>query len=362
MPAADVAFYEELKASFPWLANIGLSPTWLQDTIASSTGAAEIVSKIRETPQYKLRFPGLRRPDGSIRMTEAEYIRTEEGYRQLLRQYGHEVDDGDPASLSGFFAADLDANELKARLDVYKGVVESGTQVKNAFYVYAGMSVSDEDLYRAAVDPKGYGRELTEQYNSKTTLSPLDYQTWITRATEVGLQNVVSKLSELQGSGQLTSTAVQQIRALNPDFARQMMDVLHSDGGQQSQLSLTELLQAFEFAAIGGAATGAGLTMPTRERLQEIRAMGVERARAIEGYQNFGKNSAQYNAAVLRARGQAFTQNDFESAAFLGDATQVRNLEAGLAGEAAAGKHQGTFRFDEAPGGGFVQKGFERKF
>jgi hypothetical protein len=224
------------------------------------------------------------------------------------------------------------------------------------------MQLSDDDLYRAAVDP-AYGRTVTEEFNTRTTQSPLDYQTFITRATEVGLQNVASRLSELQSAGTLTADAVRAIRAVSPDFARQMMDVLYGQGAVfdtelSSPLSLVELLQSFEFAAIGSAARNAGLELPTRERLQEIRAAGVERARAIEGYQTFGRNAAQFNAAVQRARGRTFTQTDFESASFLGDASAATAFEAGLASEEAAGQRAGAFRFGENPTGRITQRGF----
>jgi len=45
-------------------------------------------------------------------------------------------------------------------------------------------------------------------------------------------------------------------------------------------LGLDELTSAVEFAMIGGAASAQGLTLPTAERIAEIRQAGVDRTPA----------------------------------------------------------------------------------
>jgi hypothetical protein len=63
------------------------------------------------------------------------------------------------------------------------------------------------------------------------------------------------------------------------------------------------------------------------------------------------------NAAVQRARGETFTQTDFENANFFGDAAARRELEAGEAYMTAAGRQQGAFGFERGSRGQFVQSG-----
>ena len=124
-------------------------------------------------------------------------------------------------------------------------------------------------------------------------------------------------------------------------------------------LPLQGLLEAYRFAAIGAAASEAGLVLPTKERLQEIRAAGVESQAAISAYREFGRDHTRLSAAVKRARGVGFGQSQFEQAEFLGNAEQSRNLSSGIAYMEARGQGTGSFRFTEDKGR-ITQMGFSR--
>lgn len=345
--AAD--FINTLKAEFPWLDAMGLDPTWFQNTAAEASGPAEILVKIRQTPQYKARFPGMYRKDGSVRMNEAQYLQTESTYRNLLRQYGFNVDEyATPGALVGFFDSEMDGRELESRLRAYTTIKQSSQSTKDAFYVYAGLDVSDEDLYSAMVDPAAR-QNLVDAYNAKIAGQAFDYQTFITRATEVGNQRVAKLLTDMKKTGAVTGAAVQAVLNTDPNFARTIMDALYTGGGMEgaTTLNLDELLSAFEEAALGAAATNAGLSLPTKERIAQLRTAGVQKAQAQESYMAFGQNKGIYSAAVQRAGLGDFTQRDFENAAFLGDAKAAQTLAFGMATEEAAGKDQGEFRFRE---------------
>jgi hypothetical protein len=123
-------------------------------------------------------------------------------------------------------------------------------------------------------------------------------------------------------------------------------------------LPLRDLLAAIEYAMIGAAATESGLALPTRERLAEIRAAGVEANAAIQGYKQFGLNQGTISASVQRAGYDEFTQDEFERGQFLGNAELSRQLYQGLAAEEAAGRNAGEFRFAE-DAGRLVQRGFD---
>jgi hypothetical protein len=352
-----------LEIAFPWISQIGLSAGWFQELFARAASEAEIVTQLRQTPQYKQRFPGLFAPNGQIRMTEAQYIQQEQSYRQLLRQYGVNVEDYQtPVSLVGFFQGEVDPNELQDRLEVYKGLQEGSQAQRDAFYVYAGMDVSVDDLYEATVD-EAAGQNLRNEYNARVAAGQFDYQTFITRATEVGLANVARELTDMSARGLVSGAVVQRVLQVDPNFARQIMDSIYTGGSgdvNQSQgLALQELISSFEYAALGAAATQAGLALPDRARIAEIRASGVERARAASAYLEFGRQQGTFSAAVQRLRGSAFTQRDFEGAAFLNDARQADALARGLASEEAAGRSGGSFRFDQSRSGGLMQRGLK---
>lgn len=356
------AYYQDLRATNPWLDQLNLDPRWIQGVIAGAASSASIVAQIRQTSQYRKRFVGINDPStGQMISNEAEYIRTEDSYRQLLRQAGIEGYDT-PDSLVGFFQARIDPNELKTRLEVYRGIKTGGQAVKDAFYVYAGMNITDDDLLASVLDP-GAAQNLMNGFNQATASGAFNYQRWIARATEAGMSRVVSTLRRLQAQGAVTSTAVQAIIGIRPDFAQRVMSAIYQGAGEDtSTLSLAAALDAFEFAAIGSAAQGAGLDMPSLNRLRQIRAAGVDRARAIESYTAFGKNAELFKSAVARARGRMFGQAEFESATFLGNSDLQREFEMSMAQEKAAGESQGSFRFAESPQGRITQRGFGRGY
>jgi hypothetical protein len=351
---------DDLQADFPWLQQLGFTPAFFQDLVASSSSSAEIITQLRAAPQYRQRFPGLWRQDGSVRMTEAQYLAREQDMRNVLRQFGMGDQYSTPSSLVGFFESEMDPNELRERLEVYDTVKRSGRSTRDAFYVYAGLRISDDDLYDAVVDPAAAQR-LSDEYNKRVASSQFDYTTWITRATEVGLERVTETLTELQRSGAVTGTAVQAVLRTDPNFARTIMDALYTGGDGTSAaptLNLQELITSFEYAAIGAAATNAGLGLPTKERIAELRAAGVDRAKAQSAYQQFAANKGIYEASVQRVDGGQFGQQQFEDATMLGSADAMSTLQRGLAREEAAGQQQGQFRFDMDRQGRLEQAGF----
>lgn len=343
---------------FPWLDQVGFTPEFFQDLAASSASPDEIVTKLRAAPQYKARFPGLWRPDGSVRMTEAQYLAREQDYRTLLRQHGYEAAYTNAQSLVGFFDNELDPNELQDRLQTYKQIRDSSQAVKDTFYVYAGLNVTDDDLYQATVDPAAAQR-LQDEYNARVAAQTFDYQSWITRATERGLERATQTLTSLQRSGALTGTAIQAVLRVDPTFARSIMDALYTNAGDATTapLALNELISSFEYAAIGAAASSAGLQLPTKERVAMIRQAGIDRSKAASVYQQYGQAAGVLDDAVRRATGSGFDQTQFEDANFLGDAAQAGRMSAGLAREQAAGSSAGQFRFDQTREGRLVQTG-----
>lgn len=349
----------ELRSMFPWIDQIGLTPEFFQRLIADSASGEEMIARIRQEPAYRARFAGMWRQDGSLRMNEAQYMALENDYRSVLRQFGFAGSYTTPQSFVGIFDSEMDPNELRDRLSTYRALQENAAEVKDAFYVYAGLRVSDDDLYQAIVDPAAAQR-LQDEYNARVAATTFDYGAWIQRATERGLERVTETLTNLQRSGALTGQAVQTILQTDPNFAKTVMDALYTNAGQPGEtMNLSSLLASFEYAAIGAAARRAGLELPTKDRVAMIRAAGIDRSRAAQAYQQFGQRAGQIDDAVRRATGGRFTQTDFENATFLGDAAAQGALGAGLAREDAAGQTVGTFSQRMSDAGRIVQSGMK---
>lgn len=354
------SLWNDLKAAFPWIAQLGLSQAWVQSVIASAQSTAEITAEIRGTDQYKKRFPGIYREDGTQRMNEAEYLATEADYRRLLRQFGQNVtrDYGTPISLIGWFEGDVDPNELRDRLTIWQQVEgPEGQEFRDIFYTYTGKNLTNDELYQAGVDSAA-AQNLSENFN-RAAQSTLDFPTWIRRARQAGMGRVARQLTRLQAQGAVNGAVVQRILNTAPEFAERIMEAIYTNGTGDvaQQIPLQDLFQAFEFTVMGYAAQQAGLELPSKERLAEIRAAGTERARAVQAYREFGRDRGALAAAIMRARGVSFGREEFEEAEFLGDAEQARNLQAGLAFMESRGRDEGGFRFTEDRGR-IAQTGF----
>ena len=330
-----------VKELFPWMDQLGLTDL-VRRLVVEGRPAQAIVQEVRNTEQYRSRFVGIRRSDGTLRMNEGQYLQTEDAYRQVLKQFGRGASEyDDPNDFRGLFDQDIDANELKDRFQVYDQIQAGSQQIKDAFRIYAGMNLTDDDLYRATVNPEAQ-RQLTNQFNTAVAQNPLDYATWIQRATEVGLERVAGILGDLQGSGVDTNRALASVRGVNPAFAQQMMDALYGGGapGQTGgqYLSLNELMRSFEYAMLGSAATEQGFVLPDRQRIEAYRAAGVQRAQLLEGYGDLAKNQNWYEGAINRRYARSdleFGQSEFEKAMFLAQADEQQMLEQGMKFEEA---------------------------
>ncbi len=346
--------YDDLLSQNPVLRELNISPQWLQNALAESASPRELYDRITQLPQYKQRFQGARRIDGTVRWTEAEHIRRENDIRGLMRQYGVDPREySTPASMIGFHESEQSLDEIRDRFEIWDYVKTGGQTIKETFYAYAGLKITDDDLFESVVDG-AREQQLFTQYNANRAAMAFDYAGWITRATQVANQRVATELQRLQKTGALTGQAVQRVLSVDPAFGRQIMDVLYNNGGEgggiAGSVNLQQLLFAYESAAIGAAAREAGLELPTKERLQEIKAAGVQREAAMKAYSEYGRDQNRLAAAVQRARGVGFSQGQFEAAEFLGSAQESRNLAAGVSYMAGAGRSQGGFRFTENQG------------
>lgn len=342
----------DLKFMFPWFEQLGLSPQWLQGLVADVATPEEMILKLRQEPTYKRRFPALFREDGSLRMSEAEYLQREQDYRTVLRQGG--FDDREystPSSLKGIFESEQDPNELHERVQTYAKIRDAGQSTKDAFYVYAGLDISTDDLFEATIN-KDVAAELQNAYRERVAAG-FDYTTFIDRVATVAGRRAAELVSRSD------NTLTIQNLPTDPGLAKQVIDVLYSTGnvvGGQT-LSLDELLASYEEALLGAAAGNAGLGIPTKDRVAQIRAAGIDRARAQQAYTQFGQQQGSLQGAAQRHGLGPIDRSTLEDAAFFGRADAARALQTAAAAEQAAGQSGGTFRFDQNASGHLFQRG-----
>jgi hypothetical protein len=163
-----------------------------------------------------------------------------------------------------------------------------------------------------------------------TRAAGLDYGTFIGRVLDIAAQD--SNIDRESGAA-LADQLLHGGDPVNGDY-----------------LSLSELLNAFEAAMIGSAATAVGLAMPDISRIEEFRLVGISHAQARQGYGQFARDENFLNAVVQRSRGAEFGQEEFEEAQFLSDPDEQRNLARGLAQEEARARDGGGFTFGQESG------------
>lgn len=146
-----VDWLERARTLFPWM------PEPLLKVFADAwaeTGDTEVaLAQMRQSPQYDRYFAGNRRPDGTFRMTEAEYMSTIRAYRTLLSDFGLNPDLFQKRFVS-LIEGEVSPLELRERLGAaYEGIVANIPQVRE-FYARYGYDLSDAAIFASVIDPE----------------------------------------------------------------------------------------------------------------------------------------------------------------------------------------------------------------
>lgn len=337
---------EAVYQAFPWLKQLGLGDqitNWIKDGYNDDA----LVGLVRGTSQWNDMFAGIKRSDGTLRMNESQYLANRDSYSTMLFNYtGQRITNS--SQISGLMNNDVSPAEFEKRLQILDTVKRDGASVRSAFYIYAGIKLSDDDLYGYVVDPTKRS-ELDKSYSTQTASTKLTYDTFITRATEVGIQNVTDQLAQMRDQGIATDDAIRRMQSINPDMAKQMTDLLYHGGNPTggSLLGLNQLQSALEYALIGSAATDQGFALPDQDRIAAFRAAGVDRAKALDAYGTFSSQMGRIQGETQRI-GSQFGQTEWENAQFLRSGAEQATLGQAQAQEKALGAAatSGAISFD----------------
>lgn len=149
----------DLEGLFPWLAEIPNISRQITQWLTEGLNPQLIPLKVRDTMEYKWRFPGMtvRTANKLNPISEAEYLSLERAYYQQLHSFGLTAY-ADPTAFGQFagmlIGKDISVSELNSRLDLaFATVFDTGQQVKDAFQAYYGVTLSDIDLASYFLDP-----------------------------------------------------------------------------------------------------------------------------------------------------------------------------------------------------------------
>lgn len=124
------------------------------DAWAEFNDTAVALGVMRQSPLYDQFFPGLRRPDGTLRMSEQEYIATKEAFGISLLELGV-----NPALFSNRFVELIEGNvsaaEFQIRLNsVFTGILNNLPEVRAFYTQNFGINMTDEAIFASVLDPE----------------------------------------------------------------------------------------------------------------------------------------------------------------------------------------------------------------
>jgi hypothetical protein len=188
--------------------------TPLKELITSGASPSEFTIRIRETDAYKKRFAAneTRIKNGLRALSEAEYIRNEDNYQEVMRRRGLPPEyyaKGDLGVQKGFdalLAGDVSSAELEDRIvtaqdRVLNASPEIAAQLKQ---FYPG--ISNGDILAYTLDPAN----AINQIKRKITAAEIG-----AAAGAYGLGTTVGRAEQLAGAGVTEATAQQGFKTIS---------------------------------------------------------------------------------------------------------------------------------------------------
>ena len=158
--AARQSAFDLLKLQFDEY-GLGALVEPLRGLIQEGVSPSEFAVRLRQTDPYKKRFAAnaTRISSGLRALSEAEYIGLEDGYQNIMRNYGLPAsyyakgDLGRQEGFEKFIAGDVSVSELEDRISIaQKRVIDAAPQVKEALKQFYP-DIKDGDILAYTLDP-----------------------------------------------------------------------------------------------------------------------------------------------------------------------------------------------------------------
>ena len=220
-PGSDAAqAWSDRKSAYDLLDSefdkYGLSSlvTPLKELITSGASPSEFTIRIRETDAYKKRFAAneTRIKNGLRALSEAEYIRNEDNYQEVMRRRGLPPEyyaKGDLGVQKGFdalLAGDVSSAELEDRIVTAQDRVLNANPEIAATLKQFYPGISNGDILAYALDPAN----AINQIKRKVTAAEIG-----AAAGTYGLGATVGRAEQLAGAGVTEATALQGFKTIS---------------------------------------------------------------------------------------------------------------------------------------------------
>ncbi len=319
-PSQDpVDYYEQWFAdnetwASQWFSQDPDAEQELRNRFKNGDGTSEIYNYVQTTNWYQQTFPNIRRDNGQRRFTEFEYIDYIDRARGLFRQFGlFNKDMEKNAYFAEWVGGDVSIDELNQRLLIWDQVRQSSASVKDAFAVYAGLKVSDTELYGAAMDPDKR-KELVKRYRDASLATKLDSDLFLRRTSDRALVRLSEKIQSLEADGLLTETERNNLANVDPQFIFKLSSVIShqvNEDGNQQLLSLPELQESLQQALFASLAVEGGLRLPTQGEIRDYQNKGIGISQARQGFTAYSSHSERLRALLARNSAKQGSASDY---------------------------------------------------
>ena len=143
---------EEAKLRFPYL-DERLIDVYVQGYVETGDRNLALL-KMRSDPLMETVYPGIRKTDGTLRMTEQEYIVAKEFMQLELRNYNlnPQVFEDDIVEA---IAGDVSPQEFSERLQTgYQNIVQNIPQVKEVYLREFNLDLNEESIFGMFISPR----------------------------------------------------------------------------------------------------------------------------------------------------------------------------------------------------------------
>jgi hypothetical protein len=143
---------DEAKNLYPYL-----PPSVVEVIVNTWTETGDVgiaLAQARATDDFRAAFPGIAREDGSLRMTETQYVETVDRMQDALRTFNLNPDVF-AQDIAEAIAGDVSAKEFEERLQIgYNQVFNNIPQVQEVYRAEFGLDLSDEAIFGMFISPE----------------------------------------------------------------------------------------------------------------------------------------------------------------------------------------------------------------
>jgi len=226
LPSEPVDFYSEAIRLFPEIPG-PLIDTFVDEWSRWGPGGEGLAWRaVRDDPLYEQYFPGNLRPDGTPRMSEAQYAATMEGYKEVLR--GVDINPSDPIiprdRLVQLIQGDVSVDEFYDRVALmHRRVVMRAPEVQRLFAEHRGIGVSPHALLAVSLNPDLNDALLNEEIDIAQIRASAERHGFNLGFS--GVQGFVRRGLDVQTASRQLAAAAGVMPALSGAARRQGVDV-----------------------------------------------------------------------------------------------------------------------------------------